>query len=58
MGGNPDIDIALVEEAKRQTVDVPTKEVNATKTSFPLYFDGESISGKVFFKDYLIGGDR
>ena len=40
-----DIDIRLEDEHKRKTVDVKT--VGASKETYPVYYDGESVRGSV-----------
>lgn len=45
MGPSAEIDIKLDGEAERQKVDV--KVDKDKRENLPLYFDGESVSGKV-----------
>ena len=40
-----DIDIRLEDEHERKTVDVKT--VGASKETYPVYYDGESVRGSV-----------
>lgn len=48
MGQAAEVSIELVNAEKRKKVDVLTEEDKRTK--LPLYYDGESVTGKVYIR--------